>query len=77
MTATANIYGNGGPNGARVFWPAGLEIMSPGERVEALRRGHWPDGDTGYIVTRDGRRIYLPGEAARLRAGEPTGLDAA
>lgn len=58
-------YGSGGPNGSRVFWPAGLEELSPAARVEALERGHWPDGD--HIITRDGRRLYRPTEAARLR----------
>jgi hypothetical protein len=58
-------FGSGGPNGARVFWPAGLEQLRPAERAAALQRGYWPDGD--HIVTRDGRRLYRPVEAARLK----------
>lgn len=63
-----NTFGNGGPNGARVFWPAGLESLSPAGRVRALERGHWPDGD--HIITSDGRRLHRPLEAARLREDE-------
>lgn len=47
--------GSGGPNGDRVWWPAGLEHASPSERVTALDRGYWFDGPD--LVTRDGRRL--------------------
>ena len=47
--------GSGGPNGDRVWWPAGLCEMTPSERVHALAHGWWYDG--ADIVTRDGRRL--------------------
>lgn len=47
--------GSGGPNGDRVWWPAGLAEMTPSERVNALAHGWWYDGLD--IVTRDGRRL--------------------
>lgn len=49
------MKGTGGPNGVRVWWPAGLGDLTPAERVEALERGWWRDGD--YVVTREGERI--------------------
>ncbi len=67
VVTAPRVFGNGGPNGARVLWPAGLEALTPAERVAALARGYWPDGD--HIITRDGRRLYRPVEARRLRAG--------
>lgn len=48
--------GSGGPNGDRVWWPAGLAEMTPAERVHALAHGWWYDGSE--IVTRDGRRLW-------------------
>ena len=54
---------SGGPNGAAVWWPAGLERMTATERVEALARGWWPEGDGKHIITRDGRKLYRPASA--------------
>jgi hypothetical protein len=54
----------GGGNGVAVWWPAGLEALTPAERAAALERGYWPDGD--HIITRDGRRLHRPAEARRL-----------
>jgi hypothetical protein len=50
----------------RVWWPAGLGELPPAERVAALARGYWPDGD--HVIFADGRRLYRPGEARRLEA---------
>jgi hypothetical protein len=63
--AMSSVYGNGGPNGARVWWPAGLGELAPADRVAALARGWWDDGD--HVVFADGRREYRPAEARRLR----------
>lgn len=63
----SRVFGCGGPNGNRVWWPAGLESLTPAERVAALERGSWADGD--HVIFADGRRLYLPGEARRLREG--------
>jgi hypothetical protein len=62
---SSRVYGNGGPNGMRVWWPVGLADLNPAARAAALERGYWPDGD--HIITRDGRRIHRPTEAKRLR----------
>jgi len=51
------VKGAGGPNGERVYWPAGFERMTPAERVKALEVGWWLDGDA--IVTRNGERLPL------------------
>lgn len=56
----------GGPNGTGVWWPAGLERLTPRERADALERGWWADGD--HIVTRQGERLWRPVEARRLHA---------
>ena len=55
-------------SGDRCYWPAGLEGLTAAERVAALKRGHWPDGDE-HIVTRDARRYRSPVEVARIRSG--------
>lgn len=50
---------SGGPHGARVWWPAGLQEMTPRERVDALERGYWLH--EGRIVHRDGWTLpYTP-----------------
>jgi hypothetical protein len=46
-----------------------LQDLSPADRVAALERGWWRDGDS-YIVTRAGERLYRPTEARRLEALE-------
>ena len=42
-------------NDQATWWPAGMEKMTPRERVEALERGWWRDGK--YIIYKDGRRV--------------------
>ncbi len=51
-------YGNGGPNGARVYWPIGLAELSPAERAEALARGWW---DVKDETTGETLRVYRNG----------------
>lgn len=61
---------SGGPHGARVYWPAGLEQLAPAERAAVLERGWWRDGDE--IVTRDGRRLPASSpQAVELMAVRP------
>lgn len=55
------MIGNGGPNGCRVWWPAGLDELPPAERAAAITRGWWFDGDA--IVTIEGRRYEEVGFA--------------
>jgi hypothetical protein len=51
-----------------VWWPAGLQELTPTQRAHALKLGFWPDGDEPYIVTRSGRRLYRPSSARQLRS---------
>jgi hypothetical protein len=65
--SASGIYGNGGPHGARVWWPAGLQEKTPLERAQALQRGYWLH--EGQVIHREGWvRPYTPS----LRKAYPT-----
>jgi hypothetical protein len=57
FTERTTVKGYGYPHGERVWWPAGLERMTPAERIAALDAGWWLDDDA--IVTRKGERLPL------------------
>lgn len=50
---TRRIQTSQSAHGHGLYWPAGLNELHPSERVRALERGYWEDGDN--LIHRDGR----------------------
>lgn len=61
--------GVGGFTGYRIWWPAGLESMTPAERAEALERGWWDVATDDPIRF---ERLFLDGQKLTIFSSRKT-----